>query len=66
MSGFFTSETLSFLHHLGSLFDGECVDVHRVWVSLFSLELPVFLWLILRVISWGSVEDALHLPIVVD
>src|SRR6202044_953166 len=36
VSGLSASEALAFLHHLGSFFHCEPVDVHRIWVSFLS------------------------------
>src|ERR1700734_345871 len=36
MSGLSASEALAFLHHFGSFFHCEPVNVHRIWVSFLS------------------------------
>src|SRR6202044_3293161 len=36
MSGLSASEAFAFLHHLGSFFHCEPINVHRIWVSFLS------------------------------
>src|ERR1700734_757231 len=62
VSSLSASETLAFLHHLGSFFHCEPVNVHRVGISFLSWEREGSSWGLLPLGFWFSLsEDSLHL-----
>src|SRR6202044_3452485 len=61
VSGLSASEALAFLHHLGSFFHCEPVNVHRVGISFLSWERECSSWGLLPLgFGFSLSEDSLH------